>query len=98
MYPTVHDCWKQWSKEYSQEDRDPQRGTYEGRSSSSAFGMRVIVLRLRQKFSVGTTVTERTVTNRLALRTARARRPVACIPLTQTHAVSDVSGVASIGG
>ncbi|GBL79108.1 Transposable element Tc1 transposase [Araneus ventricosus] len=35
--------------------------------------------------AVGTTVTQRTVTNRLLQGQLRARRPVACIPLTPNH-------------
>ncbi|GBM54075.1 hypothetical protein AVEN_247689-1 [Araneus ventricosus] len=35
--------------------------------------------------AVGTSVTQRTVTNRLLQGQLRARRPVACIPLTPNH-------------
>ncbi|GBN35056.1 hypothetical protein AVEN_115609-1 [Araneus ventricosus] len=41
---------------------------------------------------VGTTLTQRTVTNRLLQRQLRARRPVVSIPLTPNH-VCHVSGV-----
>ncbi|GBM88890.1 hypothetical protein AVEN_134150-1 [Araneus ventricosus] len=87
---TVHNCWQQWSREgtasrrpYSgqprgttaREDRRVRRMTVAHRTASAA----------EIRAAVGTTVTQRTVTNLLLPGQLRARRPVACIPLTPNH-------------
>ncbi|GBN78193.1 hypothetical protein AVEN_20715-1 [Araneus ventricosus] len=91
MYPsTVHDCCQQWSREGTasrrpgsrrprgtteREDRRVRRMAVAHRSASAA----------EIRAAVGTTVAQRTVTNRLLQGQLRARRPVVCIPLTPNH-------------
>ncbi|GBM39789.1 hypothetical protein AVEN_25007-1 [Araneus ventricosus] len=80
-------CWQQWSREDTasrkpgsrrpcgtteREDRRNRRMTVAHRTASVA----------EIRAAVGTTVTQRTVTNRLLQGQLRARHPVACIPLT----------------
>ncbi|GBO26904.1 hypothetical protein AVEN_173728-1, partial [Araneus ventricosus] len=87
---TAHDCWQQWSREGTasrrpgsertrgtteREDRRVRRMAVAHRTASAA----------EIRAAVGTTVTQRTVTNRLLQGQLRARRPVACIPLTPNH-------------
>ncbi|GBN26918.1 hypothetical protein AVEN_111680-1 [Araneus ventricosus] len=87
---TVHDCWQQWSREGSasirpgygrprrtteRENRRVWRVAVDHRTASAA----------EIPAAVGNTVTIRTVTNQLLQGQLRARRPVACIPLTPNH-------------
>ena len=87
---TVHVCCKQWSREGTfsrrpgsgrprgtteREDRRIRRTAVTHRTASAA----------NIRAAVGTTVTQRTVRNRLLEEQLRARRPVACIPLTPSH-------------
>ncbi|GBO37089.1 hypothetical protein AVEN_176224-1 [Araneus ventricosus] len=73
---TVHHCWQQWSREGTASRRPGSRGTTVAHRTASAAEIRA---------EVGTTVTQRTVTNRLLQGQLRARRPVACIPPTPNH-------------
>jgi transposase len=87
---TVHECWQQWSREGTasrrpgsgrprstteREDRRVRRMAVASRTASAA----------EIRAAVGTTVTQRTVNNRLLEGQLGARRPVACIPLTPNH-------------
>ncbi|GBM75879.1 Transposable element Tcb2 transposase [Araneus ventricosus] len=84
---TVHDCWQQWSREGSASirpgsgrphgttERENRRVAVEHRTASAA----------EIPAAVGNTVKIRTVTNQLLQGQLRARRPVACIPLTPNH-------------
>ncbi|GBO25194.1 Transposable element Tc1 transposase [Araneus ventricosus] len=87
---TVHDCWKQWSKEGTAARR-PRSARPRGTTEREDCRVRRLAVAHRTasaaeiRAAVGTTVTERTVTNRLLQGQLRARRPVACIPLTPNH-------------
>ncbi|GBN15118.1 hypothetical protein AVEN_224731-1 [Araneus ventricosus] len=87
---TVHDCWQQWSREgivsrrlgsgqprgnTEREDRRVRRMAVAHRAASAA----------EIRAAVGTTGTQRTVTNRLLKGQLQARRPLACIPLTPNY-------------
>ncbi|GBL94645.1 Transposable element Tc1 transposase [Araneus ventricosus] len=87
---TAHDCWQQWSREGTasrrpgsgrprgtteREDRRVLRTAVAHRTASAA----------KIRAPVCTTVTQRTVTNRLLQGQLRTRRSVACIPLTPNH-------------
>ncbi|GBO03812.1 hypothetical protein AVEN_232210-1 [Araneus ventricosus] len=87
---TVHDCWQQWSREGTVSRRlgsGQPRGTTE-RKDHRVRRMAVAhctASAAEIRAAVGTTVTQLTVTNRLLKGHLRARRPVACIPLTPNH-------------
>ncbi|GBO14950.1 hypothetical protein AVEN_84204-2-1, partial [Araneus ventricosus] len=87
---TVHDCWQQWSKE-GNASRRPGSGRPRGTTERKDRRVRHMALAHRTasaaeiRAAVGTTVTQRTVTNRLLQGHLRARRPVASIPLTPNH-------------
>ncbi|GBM12740.1 hypothetical protein AVEN_228528-1 [Araneus ventricosus] len=87
---TVHDCWQQWSRE-STALRRPGSGRPRGTTGREDRRVRSIAVAHRTapaaeiRAAVGTTVTQRTVTNRLLQGQLQTRRPVACIPLTPNH-------------
>ncbi|GBN63076.1 hypothetical protein AVEN_179738-1 [Araneus ventricosus] len=86
----VHDCWQQWSREGTA-SRRPGFGRPRGTTEREDHRVRRMAVAHRTasaaeiRTAVGTTVTQRTVTNRLLEGQFRARRPVACIPLTPNH-------------
>lgn len=87
---TVHECWQQWSREGTA-SRRPGSGRPRGTTEREDRRVRRMAVANRTasaaeiRAAVGTTVTQRTVTNRLLQGQLRARRPVACIPLTPNH-------------
>ncbi|GBM50393.1 hypothetical protein AVEN_97216-1 [Araneus ventricosus] len=87
---TVHDCWQQWSWEGTA-SRRPASGQPRGTTEREDRRVRRIAVANRTasaaeiRAAVGTTETQRTVTNRLLQGKPRARLPVACIPLTPNH-------------
>ncbi|GBN74320.1 Transposable element Tc1 transposase [Araneus ventricosus] len=87
---TVHDCWQLWPRKGTASRRPGSgrpRGTTE-REDRRARRMAVAhgtASAAEIRTAVGTTVTQRTVTNRLLQGQLRDRRPVACIPLTPNH-------------
>ncbi|GBM00436.1 hypothetical protein AVEN_179241-1 [Araneus ventricosus] len=87
---TVHDCWQQWSREDTA-SRRPDSGRPRGTTEREDRRVRRMAVAHRSasaaeiRAAVGTTVTQRTVTNRLLQGQLRARRPIACIPLTPNH-------------
>ncbi|GBM29151.1 hypothetical protein AVEN_97429-1 [Araneus ventricosus] len=84
---TVHDCWQQWSREGTA-SRRPGSGRLRGTTEKEDRRVRRMAVAHRTASAteiravVGTTVTQRTVTNRLIQGQLQARRPVACTPLT----------------
>ncbi|GBM10965.1 hypothetical protein AVEN_171445-1 [Araneus ventricosus] len=93
---TVRDCWQQWESTASRRPGSEwPRGTTE-REDRRVWRMAVAhrtASAVEIRAAVGSTVTQRTVTNRLLQGQLRARRPVARIPLTPNHCFCDVSGV-----
>ncbi|GBN07781.1 Transposable element Tc1 transposase [Araneus ventricosus] len=87
---TVHDCWQQWSREGTA-SRRPGSGRPRGIAEREDRRVRRMAVVHRTasaaeiRATVGTTVTQRTATNLLLQGQLRARRPVACIPLTPKH-------------
>ncbi|GBO39027.1 hypothetical protein AVEN_62219-1, partial [Araneus ventricosus] len=87
---TMHDCWQQWSREGTV-SRRPGSGWTRGTTEREDRCVRRMAVAHRTapaaeiRAAVGTTVTQRTVTNRLLQGQLRARRPVECIPLTPNH-------------
>lgn len=87
---TVHDCWVQWSRDGTA-SRRPGSGRPRGTTEREDRRIRRTAVAHRTasaaeiRAAVGTTVTQRTVRNRLLEGQLRARRPVACIPLTTSH-------------
>ncbi|GBO38397.1 hypothetical protein AVEN_224615-1 [Araneus ventricosus] len=87
---TVHDCWQKYSREGTA-SRIPVSGRPRGTTEREDRRVRRMAVAHRAasaaeiRAAVGTTVTQRIVTNRLLQRQLRARRPVACIPLTPNH-------------
>ncbi|GBO15116.1 hypothetical protein AVEN_231147-1 [Araneus ventricosus] len=85
---TVHDCCQQWPRDGAASRRSSSgwpRGTTE-REDRCVWSMAVAhrtASAAEIRAAVGTTVTQRTVTNWLLQ--GQARRPVACIPLTPNH-------------
>ncbi|GFV21890.1 histone-lysine N-methyltransferase SETMAR [Trichonephila clavipes] len=78
----VHDCWEQWSRDVlPQENRLPEGHMALPRGKTTIFGVRlwriVLLLKAEIRAAVGTTVTQRAITNRLFQSQFRARRPVA---------------------
>ncbi|GBO07957.1 hypothetical protein AVEN_220591-1 [Araneus ventricosus] len=95
---TVHDWWQQWSREGTA-SRRPGSGRPHGTTEREDRRVRRLALVHRTasvakiRAAVGTTVTQRTVTNRLLQGEIRARHSIACIPLTPNHYRLDVSVV-----
>ncbi|GBN21252.1 hypothetical protein AVEN_205900-1 [Araneus ventricosus] len=87
---TVHDCWVRWSRDGTA-SRRPGSGRPRGTTEREDRRIRRTAVSHRTasaaeiRAAVGTTVTQRTVRNRLLDVQLRARRPVACIPLTPRH-------------
>ncbi|GBN81409.1 hypothetical protein AVEN_58133-1 [Araneus ventricosus] len=87
---TVHDCWQRWAREGTVSGR-PGSGRPRGTTEREDRRVRRMAVAHRTasvaeiRAAVGTTVIQRTVTNRLLQGQFRARRPVACIPLTSNH-------------
>ncbi|GBM29648.1 hypothetical protein AVEN_125295-1 [Araneus ventricosus] len=87
---TVHDCWVRWSRDGTA-SRRPGSGRPRGTTEREDRRIRRTAVSHRTasaaeiRAAVGTTVTQRTVRNQLLDVQLRARRPVACIPLTPRH-------------
>ncbi|GBN59442.1 Transposable element Tc1 transposase, partial [Araneus ventricosus] len=87
---TVRDRWQQWSRE-STASRRPGSGRPRGANERKDRHVQRMAVAHRIASAaeilaaVGTTMTQLTVTNRLLQGQLRARRPVACIPLTPNH-------------
>ncbi|GFV50752.1 HTH_Tnp_Tc3_2 domain-containing protein [Trichonephila clavipes] len=87
---TVHDCWEQCSRDGTASKRQGFRqplGTIERKDSRircTAVAHRTASAADIQAV-VGTTVTQQTIRNQIPQEQLRARRPVACIPLTPSH-------------
>ncbi|GBN58983.1 hypothetical protein AVEN_263032-1 [Araneus ventricosus] len=83
---TVHHCWQQWSREGTVSRRSCS-GRPSGTTEREDRRVRCMAVahRTASAAEIRTTVTQRTVTNRLLQGQLRARRPVACIPLTPNH-------------
>ncbi|GBN57469.1 hypothetical protein AVEN_214902-1 [Araneus ventricosus] len=96
---TVHDCWVRWSRDGTA-SRRPGSGRPRGTTEREDRRIRRTAVSHRTasaaeiRAAVGTTVTQRTVRNRLLDVQLRARRPVACIPLPfETPVVSSQSSM-----
>ncbi|GBN63918.1 hypothetical protein AVEN_135855-1 [Araneus ventricosus] len=87
---TAHDYCQQWSREGTA-SRRPGSGRPRGTTEREDRRIRRMAVAHRTvsaaeiRAAFGTTVTQRTVTNLLLQGQLRARRPVACIPLTPNH-------------
>ncbi|GBN51054.1 hypothetical protein AVEN_236621-1 [Araneus ventricosus] len=87
---TVHDCWQQWSREGTA-SRRPVSGQPRGTTERKDRRVERMAVAHRTasateiRAAIDTTVTQRTVTNRLLQGQLKARRPVACIPPTPNH-------------
>ncbi|GBM25073.1 hypothetical protein AVEN_96654-1 [Araneus ventricosus] len=87
---TVHDIWQQYSREGTASRRP---GSVRSSGTTEREYRRVRRMAVAHRIAsaaeiraaVGTTVTQRTVTNQLLQGELRARRPVACIPLTPNY-------------
>ncbi|GBM11356.1 hypothetical protein AVEN_13584-1 [Araneus ventricosus] len=81
---TVHDCWQQWSREGTT-SRRPGSGRPRGTTERKDRRVRRMAVAHRTaseaeiRAAVGTTVTQRTVTNWLLQGQLRARRSVSCL-------------------
>ncbi|GFW41829.1 transposable element Tc1 transposase [Trichonephila clavipes] len=87
---TVHDCWVKWSRYITGSRRPGSRWPRcptesKDRSIQHPAVAHHTASQAKIRAALCTTVTQRTLKNRFLQRQFRARRPVACIPLTPSH-------------